>query len=74
MDNGLKLAATTRLHVWLWRILTWQHPCCVNCQDSNRASLRRHPNGLWVCVHCARNWKYRHALPASDEPAKEAAK
>ena len=61
--DGLKrsgaLSLSTRLTLLVYRVLAWRHPFCVNCADSNRERLERHPSGLWACTTCAAGWKYR---------------
>jgi len=61
------LSLPTRLTLLLYRFVTWRHPCCVNCQESNRERLERHPSGLWACTTCAAGWKYRDR-PLGGEP------
>lgn len=76
--DGLKrsgaLSRSTRLVLLLYRIVTWRHPRCVNCQDTDRERLERHPSGLWACTTCAARWKYRNRpLLADPEAAPTAA-
>jgi ribosomal protein L37AE/L43A len=60
------LSLQTRLLIVLWRVLTWRHPRCINCQEADRARLERNSSGVWACTSCAAGWKYR------DRPAGEA--
>lgn len=71
LRRGGVLSLSSRFYLGLWRVLTWRRPRCVNCADSDRARLERHPSGLWACTSCASRWKYRNAPlgeEASDGP------
>ncbi len=47
------LSLTTRFWLLLYRLVTWRHPRCVRCQDTNRERLERRPSGLWACKTCS---------------------
>ena len=61
------LSLSARLLLLLYRAVTWRHPRCVRCQDTNRERLERHPSGLWACKACmAAEKAVRAQLEAGD--------